>query len=265
MAAAAAREALLVAVEAGVDGLYAMAQHEDPETLLQSFSVREHTRLWAAILARAAEGLQEAAPALSPDEEEAAVDDATVERGLTTLQAAAILAKACSADADRESPPDLLDVTVTLHDIIFDLSDQRGSRLQAAIVEMCEAWWLAERPGRDALVPQMVTYLLVRALHESASAADVKRLYACRGALKVLDYADESVVPLKKLLLHCAIKPQVLRAAEGRKLLIFLFGLHPPFITDLHRAIKAQLPVCRKSLRALYGEVYFRAWRAASG
>ena len=42
-------------------------------------------------------------------------------------------------------------------------------------------------------------------------------------------------------------------------------GLHPPFIAELHRAIKAQIPVCRKSLRDLYGEIYFRAWRAASG
>jgi len=151
----------------------------------------------------------------------------------------------------------------------------------------------------------------------------------------VLDYADPSVAALKRLLLHCMIKPLVLRCAEGRKLLVYLFGeqlaarrssdvprmsrlslsalsplhpspasrpsaghlcpllflrespapaerlagerlagvapsamragLHPPFIAELHRAIKAQIPVCRKSLRDLYGEIYFRAWRAASG
>eukprot|EP00965_Chrysotila_dentata_P130111 4301299-Pleurochrysis_carterae.AAC.1 len=44
---------------------------------------------------------------------------------------------------------------------------------------------------------------------------------ALRSALQVLDYADESVVPLKKLLLHCAIRPLMLRCAEGRKLLVY--------------------------------------------
>lgn len=152
-----------------------------------------------------------------------------------------------------------------LHDIIFDLHDARASTLQATIVELCEAWWLSERPGRDELVPQTISYLLVSALHEAATAGDVKRLWALRGALGVLDYADPSVAALKKLLLHCLIKPLVLRCAEGRKLLVYFFGLHPPFIAELHRAIRAQIPACRKSLREIYGEIYFKAWRAASG
>ena len=96
-------------------------------------------------------------------------------------------------------------------------------------------------------MPQTISYLLVRALQDSATAADVRRLYAFRTALTVLDYADESIMALKKLLLHCLIQPTILRNPEGRKLCVYFFGLHPPFILEMHRAIKAQIPVCRKS------------------
>ena len=54
-------------------------------------------------------------------------------------------------------------------------------------------------------------------------------------------------------------------ALTGRKLVAYFFGLHVPLIGELHRAIKAQVPSCRKSQREQYGEVYFRAWRNASG
>ena len=74
-----------------------------------------------------------------------------------------------------------------------------------------------------------------------ATTADIKRLYAFRSSLTVLDYADESVGPLKRLLLHCAIRPLILRCAEGRKLVAYFFSLHVPFIAELHRAVEEGL------------------------
>ena len=259
----ASAERVVSAVEAGPEGLVALSRVEDPAVALQSLPPRAYQRLWPAVAQHVAHALQQVQPALTDGGSDDV--DAQVEAGLATLHAAAILVRACAADSSRDPPADLLNVSVALHDIIFDLTDERASQLQVAVVEMCESWWLAEVAGADSLVPQMVVFLLLRALQDAASIADVKRLYACRSALKVLDYSDPSVAQLKKLLLHCVIKPQILRAAEGRKLLVFLFGLHPLFIDELHRAIKAQIPHCRKSMRGLYGEVYFRAWRAATG
>ena len=160
-----------------------------------------------------------------------------------------IVAHACISDAKRDDIPEMLDVAAALHDIIFDLTDQRASELQSAIVDLCEAWWLSERAGRDDLVPQTVSYMLVRALHEQATSADIKRLYAFRTSLTVLDYADESVGPLRRLLLHCAIRPLVLRTSEGRKLVAYFFSLHIPFIAEIHRAIKSQVPASEAHTR----------------
>jgi condensin-2 complex subunit G2 len=132
-----------------------------------------------------------------------------VEAALYMLRAVVLLSRATIVDKDREAPEVLLDVAVALHDIVFDLPSCRASdaifqsamELQGAVVELCEIWWLDNREGGAELVPQAISYMGVRVLHELASTADVKRLYTFRSALQVLDYADESVRPLKRLLL----------------------------------------------------------------
>ena len=150
--------------------------------------------------------LQDAEPAMAPPEDGAPVigSQETVVEALNTLRACAVVAQAFIGPAERAAPPALLEAALALHDIIFDLQDRRASDLQAAIVDLCEAWWLSGRPGRDDLVPQAISYLLVRALHDGAAAADVKRLYGMRTALTVLDYGDEATGAMKKLLLQCS-------------------------------------------------------------
>ena len=248
--------------------LLALASSENPADEVAALSLADVERMWQALTPLVEMALETAEPAMQGPDAFAGVDtaeDEAVSNALETLHAVAIVAQACIADPDREAPEPLVEIAVALHDIIFDLTDPRASQLQAEIVDLCEAWWLGERAGRDELVPQTVSYMLVRALHELATTADVKRLYAFRSSLTVLDYADESVGPLKRLLLHCTIRPLVLRCAEGRKLISYFFSLHVPFIAELHRAIKSQIPSCRKSQRDAYGEVYFRAWRSSSG
>ena len=36
--------------------------------------------------------------------------------------------------------------------------------VQEAVVKLCMAWWLAAAPDREAVVPQTLPYLLVKAL-----------------------------------------------------------------------------------------------------
>jgi condensin-2 complex subunit G2 len=47
--------------------------------------------------------------------------------------------------------------------------------------------------------------------------------------------------------------------------LVYLFGLFPPFIDELHNTIKAQIRTGRKSILEVYGDVYYKAWKAATG
>lgn len=57
-----------------------------------------------------------------------------------------------------------------------------------------------------------------------------------RGALLLLDFEDASADSIKQLLLSTMIDPLYLFSDEGKKLLSFLFGLHPSFVEDLHQA-----------------------------
>ena len=104
-----------------------------------------------------------AAPALEADAAQSNTDETVA--ALETLVAIARIARACVGPKITTPPsPELLELALGLHDIIFDLQDSRASVLQNAIVQLCEAWWLGERAGREDLVPQAISYLLVRVL-----------------------------------------------------------------------------------------------------
>ena len=53
----------------------------------------------------------------------------------------------------------------------------------------------------------------------------MKRCYAMRKALALLDFASASIADVKRLLLRTAFLPAFLRVGEGRKFLAYLFTL----------------------------------------
>ena len=59
----------------------------------------------------------------------------------------------------------------------------------------------------------------------AGKAADVKRCYAMRKALALLDFDSDSISDVKRLLLRAAFLPVFLRTSEGRKFLAYLFTL----------------------------------------
>jgi hypothetical protein len=62
--------------------------------------------------------------------------------------------------------------------------------LQADICELCELWYHQQRDGREALVPQTIYYLVCKTLDdESPKVADLKRLYALKEGLSLIDFA----------------------------------------------------------------------------
>lgn len=51
----------------------------------------------------------------------------------------------------------------------------------------------------------------------------MKRCYAMRKALALLDFDSDSISDVKRLLLRAAFLPVFLRTSEGRKFLAYLF------------------------------------------
>ena len=91
-----------------------------------------------------------------------------------------------------------------------------------------------------------------------AKQSDIKRVFAFRQTLIMLDIAHESCEPLRAELLQCLISPKFLQCNEGQRFLSFLFCLNVDFVEVLHVTIKNTLPYCSKNLVREYGDVRTR-------
>ncbi|DBA71994.1 TPA: hypothetical protein ACH3X2_010737 [Trebouxia sp. C0005] len=150
-----------------------------------------------------------------------------------------------------------------LHDQGILMADG-AAELQDAVVKLCCLWWQKELPGKADMVPQMIPYLLYQAT-VSGRAADVKRCYSSQGALALLDFDDPSIQGVQALMVRAAMLPPFLRCADGRKFIAHLFSLHPKMVYELTAVILNQIVSGRKSVLDAYGEIIFKAWRAATG
>ncbi|CAM9691545.1 unnamed protein product, partial [Sphacelaria rigidula] len=208
-----------------------------------------------------------------------AKSSADVALALEVLHAAATLAHEFIMDEARVAPRALLDTAVQLHHVMLSLQGLQGLAVQAVISKVrgagtnhvyhvpsvckkvCEMWWIQGRLGGEHLVPQLIPYMLVKSFEDNAKEADVKRMFGLRAALLVLDFDDEDSAPLKILLLRLFTLPLYLKSSEGKRLLVYLFGIHPSMVLDIHEVIKQQLPGAKRSVLATYGEIYFKVWR----
>ncbi|EER91229.1 hypothetical protein BDA96_01G175100 [Sorghum bicolor] len=136
----------------------------------------------------------------------------------------------------------------------------------AALAASCfELAWRADAPGREALVAQTLPYLVALALTSGSSARPViRRLFALRDALPLLDYDDhQSIYDFKMLLLRCFASPLFLKAEEGRKFLALVLGVSEGIAREGLELIRAQLVMTggKRAAVVAYGEVIFRAWK----
>ncbi|KAL6637276.1 hypothetical protein ACP70R_024848 [Stipagrostis hirtigluma subsp. patula] len=158
---------------------------------------------------------------------------------------------------------DLLRPLALLHDrlALLATADPPLAALATACFELA---WRAAAPGRDALVAQTLPYLVALALTSGSSARPVlRRLFALRDALPVLDYADESISDFKMLLLRCFMSPLFLKAEEGRKFLALVLGVSEGLAREGLELIRAQVGMtgAKRAAVVALGEVVFRAWK----
>ena len=183
-------------------------------------------------------------------------------RGLVERRSAA------SNATDREYGiiDETFQVAELLHDALFSLQScgPVAVRVQSAVSTMCEYWWHSAFEGREQLVTMLVPLLVAKTLDGAAAKSDVKRLYAIRSALDLLDFADPSIDYLRSLLLRTASSPHYLRTVEGRRIIAHLFQLDAELVPDLHRSIRVQIPDAKRTILDAYGDIYLRAWRDAA-
>ncbi|KAJ7322173.1 hypothetical protein JRQ81_018460 [Phrynocephalus forsythii] len=94
---------------------------------------------------------------------------------------------------------------------------------------------------------------------------DIIRLWHLHRALLCFDYDLEESNEVKDLLLRCFMSVAHIKKEEGRRFLSFLFTWNVNFIKMIHGTVKNQLLCFPRSLMTHIAEIYFRAWKKASG
>lgn len=157
----------------------------------------------------------------------------------------------------------LLECAVILNGILYALPESER-KLQNSIQDLCVRWWERGLPAKEDMGKTAFIMLLRKSL-ETKRGADICRLWHIHQALYCFDYDLEESSEIKDLLLECFININYIKKEEGRRFLSSLFNWNVKFIKMIHETIKNQLQGLQKSLMVHIAEIYFRAWRKASG
>ncbi|XP_021096528.1 condensin-2 complex subunit G2 isoform X4 [Heterocephalus glaber] len=164
---------------------------------------------------------------------------------------------------ESENYEALLECAVILNGILYALPESERS-LRSSIQALCVRWWEKGLPAKEDMGKTAFVMLLRRSL-ETKAGADVCRLWRVHQALYCFDYDSEESREIKDMLLECFINVSYIRKEEGRRFLSSLFNWNINFIKMIHGTIKNQLQGLQKSLMVHIAEIYFRAWKKASG
>lgn len=171
-----------------------------------------------------------------------------------------------STRRDEDILEEVYFLTEKLHSILFELDSfgSEGLQVQKYISSLCEAYWDGNFKGKECVVPQLIPVLVLRTVEDGATKADLKRLWQIKDALFLLDFTQDTISDLKTVILRTLSCPLYVKTVEGRKMISFFFQLDESLVKDLHKSIKAQLPLAKGSVVESYGEIYFRAWKEAA-
>ncbi|XP_056318859.1 condensin-2 complex subunit G2 [Danio aesculapii] len=137
--------------------------------------------------------------------------------------------------------------------------------LQQAIHWLFECWWRRDLQGKDELGWTAFLVCLENTVTLDKPVSELRRLCSLREVLLSVDFASEKGQQVIDPLLQCFFRASHVKQEEGKRFLAFLFSWNDNFIRMIHETIKNQLQFFPKALSVHVAEIYFRAWRKASG
>ena len=181
----------------------------------------------------------------------------------TTCRLTMAWVEATKVGSEDTVPKPVLSVLDKLHGSLFHVGID--AHLESHVCKVFELWWSKKLQGRNAFMVFLLPVLLKRTLEIQATKTDVKRVYAVRGTLEIIDFDDESSVPLKHHLLRCFLTPVYINSADGRKFLCELFKIGGDFVQEIHLTVRQQFGYASQTMMKHYAQIYFKAWRASGG
>ncbi|KAM5255154.1 condensin-2 complex subunit G2 [Ctenodactylus gundi] len=191
-------------------------------------------------------------------------EDTKMKKSIEIIHAiTSVILASVSVMNESENYEALLECAVILNGILYALPESEW-KLRNSIQALCVRWWEKGLPAKEDMGKTAFVMLLRRSL-ETKTGADVSRLWHIHQALYCFDYDSEESQEIKDMLLECFINVSYIKKEEGRRFLSSLFNWNINFIKMIHGTIKNQLQGLQKSLMVHIAEIYFRAWKKASG
>ncbi|XP_043960274.1 condensin-2 complex subunit G2 isoform X1 [Gambusia affinis] len=237
----------------------------DIEEVVQEMPREQREALWSQLDSL----LQEILMDLPPDrweedamQQESAPDPKHVMAVVDGVTQVAAVSLKVLQDGDTYSS--LLDIAHRLHDVLVSLPVSEAP-LQLHIQTLFETWWKKELLEREKFGRTSFLISLQKSFILKKPAAEIQRVWSLHNVLKSLEYTSENNKQIIDLLLQCFHHPTHIRNDDGKRFLVFLFSWNVDFIWLIHGTIKNQLEFYHKNLVTHIAEIYFRAWKKASG
>ncbi|XP_015232966.1 PREDICTED: condensin-2 complex subunit G2 isoform X1 [Cyprinodon variegatus] len=242
------------------------AEPFDVEEVVQEMPREQREALWRQLESLLSEILLELPPDQWEEEERMQQESVPDAKHVMAVVDGVVLVVAASLRVlqDGDSYSTLLDIAHRLHDVLVSLPVSEAA-LQLHIQKLFEAWWklgLLEREkfGRVAFLFSLQNSFLLK-----KPSAEIERVWSLHDVLASLDYTSEDNKQIVDLLLQCFHRPTHIRNDDGKRFLVSLFNWDVDFIGVIHGTIKNQLEFYDKGVVDHIAEIYFRAWKKATG
>ncbi|XP_047185825.1 condensin-2 complex subunit G2 isoform X1 [Scophthalmus maximus] len=240
----------------------------DVEEVVQEMPRDQRETLWGRLASLLQHFLQELPPerwekgSEEGMEVESAEDPKRVMAVVDGVTLVALVSLKVLQDGDTYTA--LFEIAHKLHVVLVSLPIPEAA-LQLHIHTLCETWWKKglkekEQFGRTAfLISLQKSFILKK------PGVEIQRLWSLHDVLLSVDYSSEDNKDIIDLLLQCFHRPIYIKHDDGKRFLVFLFSWNVDFIWVIHGTIKNQLEFYSKTITTHITEIYFRAWKKASG
>ncbi|KAM9775558.1 condensin-2 complex subunit G2 isoform X2 [Syngnathus typhle] len=159
----------------------------------------------------------------------------------------------------------LLNITRQLHEVLVSSHPRTEDNVLPHIQTLCEAWWKKDLLNKDKFGRTALVIALNKILYSKKMNTELQRAWSLHKVVSNVNYASEDGQQLSAQLLQCFRATSFIRNDDGKRFMVFLFSWHVDFVPLIHEAIKNQLQFYNTVATEDVAEIYFRAWKKASG
>ncbi|XP_060920433.1 condensin-2 complex subunit G2 isoform X1 [Labrus mixtus] len=238
------------------------AEPFDVEEVVQEMPRDQRQTLWGKLALLLQDVLQELPEESREEGMEAAADPKhvmAVVDGVTLVASASL-----NVLQEGDSYSALLETAHRLHAVLESLPVSEAP-LQIHILTLCETWWKKSLKEKEKFGRTAFLAALQKSFTLKKPGVEIQRVWSLHDVLLSLDFTSEDNKQATDLLLQCFQFPNFIKNDDGKRFLVFLFSWDVGFIPMIHGTVKNGLEFYSKTRTAHITEIYFRAWKKASG